>query len=163
MINALVEEGLNTQINNELESAYTYLAMSAHLETTIYTGFAKWMRLQAEEERGHAMKLFDYLNDRGGKVVLASLEQPKSDYNSTLEIFEAALLQERNTTGQINGLYETANSEKDYATLEFLGWFLSEQVEEENAAEKMVDRMKLAGDQINALLRLDYEAAKRES
>ena len=108
------------------------------------------------------MKLFDYLNDRNGKVVLASLEQPKSDYNSALEIFEAALKQERDTTGQINGLYETANAEKDYATLEFLGWFLSEQVEEENAAERMVERIKIAGDHINALLRLDSEAAKRE-
>ena len=163
MIEDTVEKSLNDQINHELASSYSYLAMSAHLESSVYAGFAKWMRIQAEEEKEHAMKIYSYLADRGGRIVLASLDQPRSVYESVKEIFDTALEQERRTTAQINQLYEIASGAKDYATMEFLGWFLTEQVEEEKAAENMVERISLAGGQINALLRLDYEAAKRES
>lgn len=163
MIKDTVEKGLNDQINNELAASYSYLAMSAHLESTVYGGFAKWMRIQSEEEREHAMKIYSYLADRSGKIVLTGLAQPKGEYESVKEIFDAALEQERRTTSQINQLYETASEEKDYTTMEFLGWFLTEQVEEEKVAENLVERIDLAGENLNSLVRLDYEAAKRES
>lgn len=162
MIKDTVQKGLNDQINKELAASYSYLAMSAYLESTIYAGFAKWMRIQAEEERQHAMKIYSYLADRGGRIVFASLAKPKNEYESVREIFHAALEQERRTTSQINQLYETASEAKDYTTMEFLGWFLTEQVEEERVAENLVERIDLAGEHLNALLRLDYEADKRE-
>lgn len=162
MITDRVAKGLNDQLNQELAASYSYLAMSAHLESTVFGGFANWMRLQAEEEREHAMKIYRYLADRGGRIALRALDQPKEDYESIEELFETALALERRTTSRINQLYETAAAEKDYTTLEFLGWFLSEQVEEEKAAENMVERIKLADGQSNSLIRLDYEAGKRE-
>lgn len=162
MITHRVEKGLNDQLNQELAASYSYLAMSAHLESTVFGGFANWMRVQAAEERDHAMKVYRYLADRGGRITLRALDQPKGDYDSIEELFEAALAQERSTTSQINRLYETALDDKDYTTMEFLGWFLTEQVEEENVAENMVERIRLADGQSNSLLRLDYEAGKRE-
>ena len=162
MITDRVENGLNDQLNQELAASYSYLAMSAHLESTVFGGFANWMRIQAEEEREHAMKIYRYLADRGGRITLRAVDQPEGDYESIEELFETALALERRTTARINQLYETAAAEKDYTTLEFLGWFLSEQVEEEKAAENMVERIKLADGQSNSLIRLDYEAAKRE-
>lgn len=163
MISDTVAKGLNGQINNELATSYSYLAMSAHLESSVYGGFANWMRLQAGEERKHAMKICSYLAGRGGKIILGALDQPRGEYESVKEIFETALALERRTTSQINQLYETASVAKDYTTMEFLGWFLTEQVEEEKVAENMVERIKLADGQINALIRLNYEAAKRTS
>ena len=162
MISNRVEKGLNDQLNQELAASYSYLAMSAYLESTVFGGFANWMRVQAEEEREHAMKVYRYLADRGGRITLRALDQPKGDYDSIEELFETALALERSTTSQINRLYETALEDKDYTTMEFLGWFLTEQVEEENVAENMVERIKLVDGQSNSLLRLDYEAGKRE-
>ncbi len=163
MISKKIEEALNHQINNELASYYSYLGMSAFLESTPYKGFAGWMRMQAEEEQGHAMKIFDYLNDRSGKVVLKAVLQPQTDFSSPLEIFENSLAQEIEVTGQINELFQLAQDEKDFATLEFLGWFLMEQVEEEKSAQDMVDLLKLAGDSVEALLRIDSEAGQRST
>lgn len=161
MISKNVESALNDQINNELSSYYSYLAMTAYLETTPFSGFAGWMRSQAEEEKAHAMKIFDYLNDRGGKVVLKAIDQPKTDYSSPLEIFKTSLNQEMQVTSQINELYETAREEKDFTTQAFLDWFLDEQVEEEKSAQDMVDRLEFAGDKPEALLLLDTQAANR--
>ena len=161
MISKKLEEALNHQINNELSSYYSYLAMTAFLETTPFSGFAGWMRAQAEEEKGHAMKIFDYLNDRDGKVVLEAIPQPATDYSSPLEIFKTSLAQEIHVTAQINELYELARQEKDFAVQEYLGWFLTEQVEEEKSAQDMVDRLELAGDSVEALLLLDTQAANR--
>ncbi len=163
MISKKVEVALNQQINNELASYYSYLGMSAFLETTPFKGFASWMRMQAEEEQGHAMKIFDYLNDRSGKVVLEAVDQPQTDFSSPLEIFESSLGQEMEVTGQINEIFQLAQEEKDFATLEFLGWFLTEQVEEEKSAQDMVDLLKLAGGSVEALLRIDSEAGQRSS
>ncbi len=161
MISKRVEEALNHQINNELASYYSYLGMVAFLESTPYKGFATWMRLQAEEEQVHAMKIFDYLNDRGGKVVLQAVIQPQTDYSSPLEIFSNSLEQEIEVTSQINDLFLLAQEEKDFTTLEFLGWFLTEQVEEEKSAQDMVDLLELAKDSVNALLRIDSQAGQR--
>ena len=156
-----VQKAINDQIKNELQAHYNYLGMSACLERTPYLGFAKWMRMQSTEEYGHATKLYDYLRERHATIELKTIEAPQPDYGPRpLEMFEASLAQEQAVTQQINNLYELALKEKDYATLQFLTWFLQEQVEEENTVQDMVDRLRLAGDNAAALLRLDAEAAR---
>lgn len=159
---ASVLKAINAQIKNELQAHYNYLGMSAHFERTPYLGFAKWMRFQSNEEYTHAMKLYDYLRERNATIELSAIEAPKTVYGSgPVEIFESALVQEQGVTQQINDLYELALKEKDYATLQFLTWFLQEQVEEENTVSDIIDRLKLAGDNPAGLLRLDDEAARR--
>src|SRR5262249_22045562 len=139
-----------------------YLGMSAHFEDSPYLGFAKWMRMQSSEEHVHAMKLFDFLRERNVTVELSAIDAPKTKYGPhPLEVFEVALAQEQGVTRQINHLYELALTEKDYSTLQFLTWFLQEQVEEENIVSDIIDRLRLAGDNAAALLRLDSEAARR--
>jgi ferritin len=157
-----VLDALNAQIKNELQSHYIYLAMAAHFETTAYKGFGEWMRVQSQEEYGHAMKLFDYLRSRNAPIQLQTLEAPKNGFGPRpIEIFQASLEQEEAVTEQINDLYELAQNQKDYATLQFLTWFLQEQVEEENTVSDFIDRLKLAGDDPAGLLRLDDEARRR--
>ena len=156
-----VQQAINAQIKNELQAHYNYLGMSAHFEKTAYLGFAKWMRTQSGEEYTHAMKLFDYLRERNATIELKAIEAPKTEYGPRpVEIFETSLAQEQGVTQQINDLYELALREKDYATLQFLTWFLQEQVAEENTVQDIVDRLRLAGDNAAALLRLDDEAAR---
>jgi ferritin len=157
-----VLKALNAQIKNELQSHYIYLAMSAHFETTPYLGFAAWMRVQSQEEYGHAMKVFDYLRSRNAPITLQTLEAPKNGFGpKPIELFKASLAQEEMVTQQINDLYELAQKEKDYATLQFLTWFLQEQVEEENTVSDVIDRLTLAGNDPAGLLRLDDEAGRR--
>lgn len=159
---ASVLKAINVQIKNELQAHYNYLGMSAHFERTPYLGFAAWMRFQSSEEYTHAMKLYDYLRERNATIELNAIDAPKTVYGSgPIEIFESALVQEQGVTQQINDLYELALKEKDYATLQFLTWFLQEQVEEENTVSDIIDRLKLAGDNPAGLLRLDDEAARR--
>lgn len=157
-----VHRAINEQIKNELQAHYNYLGMSAHFEDSPYPGFAQWMRLQSLEEHGHAMKLFDFLRERNVTIELSALEAPRTKYDPhPLGVFETALAQEQGVTRQINALYELALNEKDYSTLQFLTWFLQEQVEEENVVSDIIDRLRLAGDNAAALLRLDDEAARR--
>jgi ferritin len=156
-----VHKAINAQINNELQAHYNYLGMSAHFEDTPYLGFAQWMRMQSAEEHAHAMKLFDFLRERNVAIKLSAIDAPKTTYGPhPLEVFEIALKQEQGVTKQINALYELAMKEKDYSTLPFLSWFLQEQVEEENTVMDIIDRLRLAGDNAAALLRLDSEAAR---
>jgi ferritin len=156
-----VHQAINEQIRNELQAHYNYLGMAAHFEESPYLGFAKWMRMQSSEEHTHAMKLFDFLRERNVKIELSSLDAPKTEYGlHPLEVFEIALTQEQGVTKQINHLYELSLAEKDYSTLQFLIWFLQEQVEEENTVMDIIDRLRLAGDNAAALLRLDDEAAR---
>ena len=157
-----VHKAINAQIKNELQAHYNYLGMSAHFEDSPYLGFAKWMRMQSAEEHVHAMKLFDFLRERNVTIELNALDAPKTQYGPhPLEVFEISLAQEQGVTKQINDLYELALKEKDYSTLQFLTWFLQEQVQEENTVSDMIDRLRLAGDNAAALLRLDAEAARR--
>jgi len=157
-----VHRAINAQIKNELQAHYNYLGMSAHFEDSPYLGFAKWMRMQSDEEHVHAMKLFDFLRERNVTIELNALDAPKTQYGPhPLEVFEIALAQEQGVTRQINDLYELALREKDYSTLQFLTWFLQEQVQEESTVSDMIDRLRLAGDNAAALLRLDDEAARR--
>lgn len=161
---AAVQAAINAQIKNELQAHYNYLGMSAHFEATPYRGFATWMRTQSAEEYGHAMKLYDYLVDRNGQVELATIEAPVISYgNHPIAVFQASLANEQEVTRQINDLYDLAQREKDFATLQFLTWFLQEQVEEEKTVLLMVERLELAGDNSAGLLRLDDEAARRKA
>ena len=157
-----VHNAINEQIKNELQAHYNYLGMSAHFEDSPYPGFAKWMRMQSAEEHTHAMRLFDFLRERNVAIKLSAIDAPKTEYGpNPLEVFETSLAQEQGVTRQIHHLYELALKEKDYSTLPFLAWFLQEQVEEENTVSDLIDRLRLAGDNAAALLRLDSEAARR--
>lgn len=162
MLSKGIQEAINDQIHHELHSAYVYLSMSAYLEAANFNGFAQWMRMQSKEEVNHAMKLFDYVNDRNGRVVLKALEQPPTDFKSVLDTFENALQHEMKVTRMIHSLYELATREMDYATQVALQWFINEQVEEEATANTVVDRLKIAGNDGAALLILDREMGSRQ-
>lgn len=153
---------LNEQVKHELQSSYDYLAMALWFETTPYSGFAKWMYKQSEEEKEHADKFIEYINDRGEAVTLMALEQPKIAFTKPIEAFQASMKREQSVSSQILELYGAAQKEGDFATANFLNWFLSEQVEEEASVQDMLDKLELAGDSTPALLRLDSAAMRRE-
>jgi len=161
MMGERLQEAINEQINKELYSAYLYLSMSAYCEAEGLSGFAVWMRAQAQEEVGHAMRFFDHVNARGGRVVLKAIEVPPPIWKSPLEMFEQALEHERKVTGMINRLYQLALGENDYATQIELQWFIIEQVEEEESAGAVVEQLKRMGDQPMGLLMLDRELGQR--
>ncbi|MBN2445486.1 MAG: ferritin [Phycisphaerae bacterium] len=161
MLNSKIEQALNKQINAELFSSYLYLSMSAWLENKGLKGMAHWMRMQADEEHVHALKFMDYVHERGGKVVLAAIDGPKTEWKSPLEVFAGAYEHECKVTGLINGLVDLALAEKDHATNAMLQWFVTEQVEEEAAAQEIVDRLKLAGDAGGMLFMIDRELGQR--
>lgn len=163
MLSQGIQDAINDQIHHELHSAYVYLSMSAYLEAANFTGFAQWMRMQAREEVNHGMKLFDYVNDRNGRVTLKALEQPPVNFKSALDVFEHALEHEKKVTSMIHSLYALATKENDYATQVALQWFINEQVEEEATATKVVDRLKIAGNDGAALLLLDRELGSRQA
>ncbi len=153
---------LNEQINNELVSSYAYLAMAGWFERTPYLGFAKWMFTQSQEEHGHAMKFYQHIVDREGVVELTTVEKPRHDFSSPLEVLEASLAQEEKVTAQINDLYEVAEKVRDHMSKNLLLWFLNEQMEEEKSVRDMRDRLKLAGNDPASLLVLDREAGERK-
>jgi ferritin len=156
-----LEKALTDQINLEFCSAYAYLGMAAYFDQTAFTGFGKWMQLQSKEELGHADRIFKYIVERGGKVTLQAIAAPKCDYKSPLEAFKASLGHEEKVSAAICAIYELASTEKDYATLSFLKWFLDEQVEEEKSVSEVIAKLELVGDNRNGLFHLDKLAAKR--
>jgi ferritin len=162
MLNTTVQNAINEQIKNELYSAYLYLAMSAHFEAANLPGIAKWMRFQSNEEVEHAMKFFDYVNDRGGRVTLKAIDQPQSEWSSALVAFEQVLEHEQKVTGMIHSLYALASKENDYPTQVLMHWYIDEQVEEEKNATLIVEQMRMIGDHSGALLMLDHRLGKRE-
>ncbi len=161
MLSQVVQDGINKQINNELSASYIYLAMSAYCEHENFTGCARWMRLQSQEEHGHAMRLFDFLLARDGKVVLKTITEPTVKFKSLTNVFESALEQEQGTTAEIDQLYELAMKEKAFAVLVELQWFITEQVEEEKTAREIVAKFHLTKDDPAALLDLDRELGAR--
>jgi ferritin len=161
MISKSMQDAINEQIKNEIYSAYLYLSMSAHFEGRNLNGFAKWLRVQANEELGHAMKFYDYLFERGGQVVLKAIEQPPSEWKSNLEVFEQVLEHEQKVTAMINKLYEQALKENDYPSQILLQWFINEQVEEEKNATQIIENLKLIDAHGTAVLMLDHELGKR--
>jgi len=156
-----VEQALNSQIQKEIASAYLYLAMSAHLENKDLPGMANWMKVQAHEEMGHAMRLFGYVVSRDGCVVLEAIEKPDSEFGSALEVFDRVLKHEQYVTESISKLYELAVSEKDYPTQSHLQWFIDEQVEEEKTAKDVLTQLKVAEGHPPILLMLDQQLGKR--
>lgn len=159
MINTNVQEAINSQIQKETYSAYLYLAMAADCEAKNLKGFSTWLRVQYEEELSHAMKLFDYLSERGGQVSLREIQAPPAEFGTPLQLFEKVLAHEQYVTASINELYEIALTNKDYATQVFLQWFITEQVEEEASASEVLEKIRMAGDR--ALIYLDKELGKR--
>jgi len=160
-MNDVVRDAFNQQIKNELFSGYLYLSMSAHFDHANLPGFAHWMRLQAQEELEHAMRLFDYVLRRGGRVELAGIDAPPTDFGPPLTIFESVLEHERSVTGMIYGLFELAGKEGDWAAQQELQWFIGEQVEEEDTASTARDQVRMAGDDQAALLMLDQQFGSR--
>jgi ferritin len=160
MLSKKLLAALNDQINAELGSAYLYLAMSAHFEATNLRGSAAWMRKQAKEEIGHAMKLFDFVTDRDGRVTLQAIAQPKIKFGSTLEVWETALKQEQGVSARIHALYALAQSEKDYPTQTMLQWFITEQVEEEKTAKSILDQVRMIGATSSAIYFIDRHLGK---
>ncbi|HEY6951460.1 MAG TPA: ferritin [Bacteroidota bacterium] len=163
MLSKSVQDAINEQIKNELYSGYLYLAVAAHFESTNLPGFAHWMKIQATEEVKHAMKFFEYVNERGGKVTLKAIEQPPVDFKSPLDVFKMAHKHEQKVTGMIHKLYELALKENDYPSQVMLQWFIKEQVEEEKNAENIVEQLKMAGDSSAALLMADRQFAARKA
>jgi ferritin len=156
-----LEKVLNDQINLELCSAYAYLGMAAYFDRTPFTGFGKWMQVQSGEEIGHADRFFKYIVERGGKVTLQAIPEPKCDFKSPLEAFKASLGHEHKVSAAICAIYELATAEKDYATLSFLKWFLDEQVEEERNVGDVLAKLELVGDNTSGLYQVDRHAAMR--
>ena len=153
---------LNEQIKREVFSAHSYLAMTAYFEHANFPGFAKWTRLQYEEEIAHGMRLFDFIHARRGRATAYGIDPPSDDFSSPLDVFQKALQQELNVTGHINELYELALQEKDYATQIELQWFITEQIEEERIFDEVIQTLKLAGDNQAALLLLDRQLGARK-
>jgi len=160
-LSSKLEKVLNDQINLEFCSAYAYLGMAAYFERTAFTGFGKWMELQSKEELGHASRFFKYIVERGGKVALQAIPEPKGDYKSPHDVFKFSLGHEQRVSASICAIYELATAEKDYATLSFLKWFLDEQVEEERNVGDILAKLEMVGDNRSALYQIDQHAARR--
>jgi ferritin len=156
-----MQDAMNEQINKELFSAYLYLSMAAYFEDKNLPGFGHWMRVQADEEREHAMKFYDFILERGGKVLLKAIDAPKTEWTSSLEVAEEVAAHEAKVTASIYALYELALKEKDYPAQVMLQWFISEQVEEEKNAAEIVANLKLIEERGTAVLMLDHRLAKR--
>lgn len=161
MLSEEVQKALNGQLNREMYSAYLYLSMSAYFQSLNLGGFANWMQVQAQEEMVHAMKFYDFINERGGRVILLPLEAPPIEWDSPLDAFQEAYEHEKIVTGLINNLMELALSEHDHATQIFLHWFVTEQVEEEDSTNEVVQKIKLVGDAQGGLFMIDQELGQR--
>ncbi|MBC7879140.1 MAG: ferritin [Anaerolineales bacterium] len=163
MIGKIMQDAMNEQINKELFSSYLYLSMAAYFEERSLSGFTHWMRMQESEERVHAMKLYDYVLERGGKVTLKAIEAPKTEWKSYLELAEEVAAHEAKVTASIHTLYELALTEKDYASQVMLQWFITEQVEEEKNAAEIVANLKLIDERGTGtgVMILDHELSKR--
>ena len=162
IIKEKIEKAINKQINRELYSGYIYLAMSAYFESINLKGFAHWMRKQAEEEYEHAMRFYNYVVERGGRVKMGEIEAPQVEWKSPRDAFQHTYGHENIVTKMINNLVKISREENDYATEEMLQWFVKEQVEEEDSASEILEKLKMIKDSKNGLLMLDHELSKRE-
>ena len=161
MLKPDIQNAFNQQINAELFSSYLYVSMSAYFESINLKGMANWMRVQAQEEVQHAMKFYDFINDRGGKVLLSAIEGPETVWDSPLAVFENAYQHECKVTRLINELVDLSIQVSDHAANTFLQWFVTEQVEEEASADDIVQKLKLAGDNASVLFMIDQELGQR--
>jgi ferritin len=163
MLSDRMEKALNGQVNAELYSSYLYLSMNAYFKSVNLDGFANWMYAQAQEELMHAMKFYNFINQRGGRTLLAAIEAPPDQWDSPLAVFEDTLKHEQKVTGLINGLVDIALEERDHATQVFLQWFVTEQIEEEESAGSVLEQLKLLGDAKQGLFMMDRELATRQA
>ena len=161
MLNNKINDAINAQINAELWSAYLYLSMAMQLEDAGHAGFANWFRIQFKEEQAHAEIFMNYVVSRGGRVVLKAIDAVPTEWKCPLCVFEDTLAHERKVTALINDLYALAEAEHYYATRGMLDWFVNEQVEEEETAKNMIDRLKLIGDNGFGLYMMDQELGAR--
>jgi len=161
MINQAMQDAINEQIKNELYSAYLYLSMSAYFEERNLPGFAKWLRVQFEEEQVHGLKFYDYVHERGGTVKLQAIAQPPAEWKSSLDAFQQVLEHEQKVTGLIHKLYALALKENDYASQVMLQWFITEQVEEEKNATDIIAKLQMIEERGTAVLMLDHELGHR--
>jgi len=162
MLSVKLSEAMNVQVNREIYSAYLYLSMASYFDSLGLKGSASWMKVQFREEMMHAMKMYDYLYSRGARSVMLPIEAPPSDWESPLAVFEHTLAHEKNVTGLIKALVELSRAEKDTDAEKFLQWFVKEQVEEEESAEKQVNNFKKAGDSKEGIKELDEALGKRK-
>jgi ferritin len=154
-------DALNSQLNAELYSAYLYLSMGTWFESEDMSGFASWMKVQAQEELSHSMKIYDYIIQRGDRVTLTRIDSPPTEWESPVKAFEHVYAHEQKVTGLINQLVNLAISLGDHATNNFLQWFVAEQVEEEESSSGVLKKVKMTNDSLSALLMLDTELGKR--
>jgi ferritin len=161
MISKAMQAAVNEQINKELYSSYLYLSMAAYFENKNLPGFAKWMHIQSDEERGHGMKLYGHLVDRNGRVALKAIAAPGTEWKTNLEAFKEVQVHEQEVTASINSLYELALKEKDYPMQVLLQWFINEQVEEEKNAADIVQQLEMIDAHGTAVLMLDHQLGKR--
>jgi ferritin len=161
MLSDKLQGAFNEQINAELYSAYLYLSMAAYFESINFEGFAHWMRRQAAEEQEHAMKFFDFIYDRGGRVELRGIDGPPVRFESPLDVFSKTYAHEQKVTGLINNLYALAAEEQDYASQGFLQWYVNEQVEEEKTTSGILETLKMISEKVSAMIMLDRELGKR--
>jgi ferritin len=161
MISKKMEKALNEQVNAEMFSAYLYLSMEAYFKSLNLTGFANWMRVQTQEELMHAMKIYEFIDERGGRITLKAIDGPQTKWDSPLAVFKAVYEHEQKVTGLINNLVNLAIEEKDHATNTFLQWFVNEQVEEEASADQMVQQLKMMENAPGGMFMLDREMGQR--
>jgi ferritin len=154
-------DALNSQLNAELYSSYLYLSMGTYFESMDMSGFSNWMRVQAQEELSHAMKIHDYIIQRGDRVVLTRIDSPPTEWESPVDAFEHVYAHEQKVTALINQLVNLAISLGDHATNNFLQWFVAEQVEEEESSSGVLKKVKMANESSSGILMLDNELAQR--
>jgi len=162
MLSKKMADSLNRQVNRELYSAYLYLSMASFASSIGLRGFANWFNTQVKEEAAHAARLYNYVIEQGARALLADIERPPQDFGSAADLFEKTLVHERKVTGLINDLVALSKEEKDKATGDFLQWFVKEQEEEEESASEALEKVKAAGDNREALMKVDSELAKRK-
>jgi ferritin len=161
MLSKKAEASLNKQMNNEFFNSHLYLSMGAWFESQNLFGFAHWMKVQAEEERGHAIRFYKQIGDRRGRIAVGAVDAPPVEWKSPLAAFEAAYAHEAKVSAAVNAMIDAAAAEKDHATVNFLQWFVSEQVEEEAQTDEIVQQLKMAGDSKGALMQIDHHLGKR--
>lgn len=161
MLSEKIENALVQQINLEQQAAHIYLSMSAYFLTQNLPGFAHWMRKQVEEETFHALKVFDYVETRRGRIVIGELSKPKTEWNSATEVVEEAFAHEQKVSKSVDNLIDLCREERDYATENFLQWFVAEQVEEEAALDEVLQKIKQVNDSPSGMYLLDKEMGER--
>ena len=161
MLSTKIQKALNDQINAEFVAAYIYLSMSAYFTSVNLNGFASWMLAQAQEEMGHAMRIYNFVNDREGKIQLKQVAAPPATWKTPLDAFQAAYAHEQKVTGMIYDIVDLSLKERDHATNSYMQWFVNEQVEEEATASDVVNKLKLVGDDANGLFLLDRDLGTR--